>query len=684
MRLFKLLLICGAFCSPLLSAAQAQNTSSAKAENPAPPAAKPAPVDIRAFFGISRARAVYSARISPEGRYLALLTRDNEGSDLLEIRDLQNGTVRRIGQEFALMMSNLKWINEQRLALTMRQRLVDGSANAFLFMLDADGGNQSKKIVLGLIKSDSFRGFNSFWRVDTGNENDGALVLGRQLLVSRVESMARNFLIKVDPFTAEESYLEHGVRVADQWVLDQHQELRIVRDNDGLESRIHYKAPGAKEWKVIWRGPYGTEQDIYPLALENDQHMYVLSGKSGYERLYRFDLTQGKLLEPALFEIPNYDFDGSLRFMQGKLAGATFNADEINTIWFDAGLRQLQSEVDALLPQGRKILYPAHKGNKKAVVLQSRPHAPGHWWLYDNGKLEDLGSSRPEIDPARMASKELRHFKARDGLNIPVYLTRPPHSQGQRLPAVLLVHGGPHVRGASMSWDTESQFLASRGYLVVEPQFRGSSGFGVQHLRAGYRQWGQAMQDDLNDTVQWMTQQGYADGKRICIAGASYGGYATLMGLIRDPQLYRCGIAWASVTDLQLLFDPIWGDMSDKALRFIAPEMLGHPEKDAAMLAAHSPINLVDKLRKPLLLAHGENDWRVPIRHSQKLYRALKAQDAPVEWVSYPKQGHGWTSMQVELDFWSRVENFLKTHLAESKLDATDKPPVAATPAKTE
>ena len=256
----------------------------------------------------------------------------------------------------------------------------------------------------------------------------------------------------------------------------------------------------------------------------------------------------------------------------------------------------------------------------------------------------------------------MTRFKARDGLDIPVHVTRPVGQQGTA-PTVVMVHGGPYLRGAEWRWYAASQFLASRGYVVVEPEFRGSTGFGGRLFRAGWKQWGLAMQDDIADATLWAIKQGYADPKRICIAGGSYGGYATLMGLIRYPELYRCGVEWVGVTDIESMYTINWSDMSETWLQYGMPVMVGDREKDAAQLAATSPLKLARKLTQPLLMAYGTEDRRVPIDHGTQLRYAVEPYNANLEWVAYADEGHGFMLEANQLDFWSRVERFLERHL---------------------
>jgi len=230
---------------------------------------------------------------------------------------------------------------------------------------------------------------------------------------------------------------------------------------------------------------------------------------------------------------------------------------------------------------------------------------------------------------------------------------------------IVLVHGGPYVRGAEWEWDPEVQFLASRGYAVLQPEFRGSTGFGSRHFTAGFKQWGLAMQEDIADGARWAIAQGYADPKRICIAGASYGGYATLMGLAKNPELFKCGFEWIGVTDLNLLFELSWlSDMSEESQKYSMPVLVGDPVKDAKQLKETSPINIADQIKQPLLMAYGGSDRRVPIKHGESFRDAVTKTNKQVEWIQYVDEGHGWHLVKNRVDFWSRVEKFLEKNLA--------------------
>jgi dipeptidyl aminopeptidase/acylaminoacyl peptidase len=199
---------------------------------------------------------------------------------------------------------------------------------------------------------------------------------------------------------------------------------------------------------------------------------------------------------------------------------------------------------------------------------------------------------------------------------------------------------------------------------VLEPEFRGSTGWGWKHYRASFKQWGRAMQDDLDDGMDWLVKEGTVDPKRVCIMGASYGGYAVMMGLARDPDRWRCGINAVGVTDINLMYDVAWSDFADSTfMNYTAKDMLGDQVADAAQLKATSPLEQAARVRAPVLMAYGANDRRVPLVHGEKMHDALRAHNVPVEWVVYAGEGHGFLLEANRFDFYTRVARFLDAHL---------------------
>ena len=299
------------------------------------------------------------------------------------------------------------------------------------------------------------------------------------------------------------------------------------------------------------------------------------------------------------------------------------------------------------------------------LVASQSDRQPSQYYIFSKstGTITALGGSKPEIKPAQMGRRDFDHYAARDGMEIPVYVTIPPGKHDAPMPTVVLVHGGPWMRGSSWEWEAEAQFLASRGYVVIQPEFRGSTGFGSALFKAGFKQWGLTMQDDLADAANWAIKKGWTDPKRIAIMGGSYGGYATLMGLIKNPELFRCGVAMAAETDLIARFNSPESDASDAILDFDLKTLVGDPDTDKVMFKQNSPLEHADKITQPLLIEHGGLDRRIPISHASDLVSAVRKHNDHVEWIVYNDEGHGLAHEENRIDLWKHIETFLDKNL---------------------
>jgi dipeptidyl aminopeptidase/acylaminoacyl peptidase len=405
-----------------------------------------------------------------------------------------------------------------------------------------------------------------------------------------------------------------------------------------------------------------------PLAITPDGTLFASATRKGSDKaaLYRVNTSTGEMDAEPLVALKDFDFNGELIMSGGKVAGIQYRSDAQTTVWFDEKLKAVQAHVDATLKNTiNTISVPVRPATPYVLVHAFSDVDPGSFMLFnmETSKFAPLGAAMRDVDPRRMATRDFVKYKARDGLTIPAWVTMPRGGKGKKLPMVVLVHGGPWIPGATWQWESQSQFLASRGYLVVEPEFRGTTGYGWRHFRSSWKQWGLAMQDDLADGAKWAIEQGMADPKRICIAGASYGGYATLMGLVNDPELFKCGLDWVGVTDFDLLYSPAWGSMSTEAREYGMPRMLGDLEKDAERFAKTSPLVQAARIKQPLMLAYGGNDGRVPVQHGVKFRDAVTKTNSNVEWIEYKDEGHGWVRPSTNIDFWTRVEKFLARNI---------------------
>ena len=316
------------------------------------------------------------------------------------------------------------------------------------------------------------------------------------------------------------------------------------------------------------------------------------------------------------------------------------------------------------LPEGEISISSQTRDESLALISLSRDVDPATVYVYDRaaGTLEELYRVRPEIDSGQMAEMRAIRYRARDGLEIPGYLSLPKGVAAENLAVVALIHGGPWARD-TWGFRSQVQFLANRGYAVFQPNFRASTGFGKAFLNAGNRQWGDAMQDDITDGIQYLVDQGIADPERVCIMGGSYGGYATLAGMVFTPDLYACGVNIVGVSNIITLLNSIptyWGP-----IRQMLTLRVGDPdtEEGRAQLERQSPINHVEQIQRPLLIVHGANDPRVRQSEADQIVVAMREASLPVEYILAPDEGHGFSQRINRIAMQARIEQFLAQHL---------------------
>lgn len=616
--------------------------------------------------------AISEMAISPDGDYVAMLSRGREKQRSLVVMNLADMEPKVLMSSPQYDISDVHWVNDQRLVFSTDDHDIaqgDYFKRPGLFAINRDGSHALTLVPMG---EDQDRGAARkldlrFVDVD-GSTGSNFIYAVREVYTNLWDFKALN-LIKVDTLTGRQTDVERPGDTVD-WIIDERGVPRMSVTQSQDKSAVFYLSPTDLKWQKIEEFSTYTGTDFDPMGFDGAGNLYVVANnKSDTSSLYRYDLAGKKLQDKPLVSIEGYDFSGRLVVdgASGKLVGVRYLSDAWSTVWLDEAHRKVQQAVDTQLPATTNALFFAHNGQMdKVLVAASSDILPRTYLLYDvkEGHLTELGKSHPEIDPKQMSHQTMVHYAARDGLQIPAYLTMPRGAPKKNLPMVLMVHGGPYTRGNVWGWNPETQFLASRGYVVLEPEFRGSTGFGQKFARAGWKQWGLAMQDDVADAAKWAIAQGIADPKRICIAGASYGGYATLMGLAKDPDLFRCGVDWVGVTDINLMYKADWAnDLPPQWQNFGMPLLIGDPVKDAEQLRATSPVNIADRVKQPLLMAYGGSDRRVPIEHGRAFRDAVRNTNDKVEWIEYAEEGHGWLLLKNNIDFWTRVEKFLDANI---------------------
>ena len=286
---------------------------------------------------------------------------------------------------------------------------------------------------------------------------------------------------------------------------------------------------------------------------------------------------------------------------------------------------------------------------------------PGSYYLFNRstGKADMLFPSMAAIEPDDMRPRTPITFKARDGLTLHGFLTMPEHAAGTKVPLVTMAHGGPHEIADDWYFDTDAQFLASRGYAVLQVNFRGSDNRGVNFERAGYRQWGGKIQDDLIDGIKWIIAQGQIDGQRVCSYGASFGGYSALMLAAREPALIKCAVGFAGAYDLNMLLD----SENTRASKSTASHFKRYLGEDKAQLDRFSPVKLAAQITAPVLLVHGGKDKVVPVEHAEAMRAALIGANRPPEWMLAPNEGHGFYDTANRTRFYESLAAFLDKHI---------------------
>jgi dipeptidyl aminopeptidase/acylaminoacyl peptidase len=640
-------------------------------------AAAPLPA-IESFFD----NPIFSAAVlSPDARHLAVRIGGEGQRNLLAVVDLEKTGIKVVANFSDADVGDFEWVNNERLILDSTDNRLAYGERYFapgLYAVNRDGSlfrqlanRQDESIV-----PDSFARprlpWNTYLVRQKGAQNSEFVYVASPVFDDPGEFLYVD-LLRLNTLTGRTERVARPANTRN-WLLDHKGEPRIASAVDGGVESIWYLDPATKKWRKVgefdrYKGGPGA---FTPLAFGPDGAMYV-STEAGADKsaMHRFDFATNQVSKEPLVKVADYDFHGSLVTTHDKLLGVRVLTDADWIEWFDPSMKALQQRVDTLLPRTVNLLSVAARAETPWVLVQSfSDRQPRFTNLFNSatGQLSKVGDTHARIDPAQMGKQQLVHYKARDGLDIPAWLTLPHGGTGKNLPLVVLVHGGPYVRGGQWGWNPQTQFLASRGYAVLEPEYRGSTGFGAKHFRAGWKQWGLAMQDDIADGAKWAIAEGIVDPKRICIAGASYGGYATLMGLINDPALYKCGIDWVGVTDIKLMYTGHWSfssDLSDTYKQYGMPDLVGDPVKDAEQLKATSPLLQAARITQPLLLAYGGADKRVPLYHGQKFYDAVKLTNADVEWVVYEDEGHGWYLPKTRIDFWGRVEKFLERHIGK-------------------
>jgi dipeptidyl aminopeptidase/acylaminoacyl peptidase len=591
------------------------------------------------------------ASLSPNGQLIGVVVpRDGRGT--LEVVDLKQGTAFVLTSFGDADVTDFRWVNDHRLVIFIADLQKGSGQNSWrgFYATNVDGTH---------LRAFGLLGKPMWYAASYDDGSDDVLVTTKEYDES-VDALRLNTL------SGSIRSLVYGVpHLATSLRFDHRLGLRalVVDSSDAKRAAVWYRPSVEAPWTVL------ADFDITRLGFNpvtfsaDDQTLYVAAEDGdGEDALFAYDVEQRKLGD-KLIARRGFDVNGGLIFARAprELLGIRIEADRPETVWFSQDMARAQASVDAALPGTINELSGDPRG--PLLVFAHSDTDPGHYYLFDaqSRRLDDLFRTMPWIEPERMSAMQTIRYPARDGLAIPAYLTLPRGKPAAHLPLVALIHGGPYVRD-HWGFNPEVQFLASLGYAVLQPNYRGSTGYGSKHFLAGWRTWGLAMQDDITDGIEYLAAQGLIDRHRVCIMGASYGGYAALMGLIKEPELFRCGVDVSGPSDIGLEFTA-WSDFSDSIWqRYGMRQLVGDPDTMRDQFQQTSPLRQAGRIKAPVLLVHGEKDWRVPIKHATRMRDALDEHHATYQWLELPGEGHGFLKGENRTRFYNAVEQFLRKY----------------------
>ena len=468
---------------------------------------------------------------------------------------------------------------------------------------------------------------------------------------------------RVDIENGQADLVEPGTGLTVGWLADAAGVIRARFDDDGPWRETWVRSNANEPWRLMRRDKNYEGPDFIPLAFspENLDRMIVASNaQTGRLAIYPFDTVKGTF-GPVMFERPDVDVDGLIKDkMSGEVVGFSYVGDLPVKEFAAANLTAFQSKIHGAVPGRTSRVVSVARGAGVSIILSQASARPASYALRESahGTLTQLGAQYPALEGKGLASVVPWSYRARDGLMIPAYVTLPPGAQldggGRTWPVVVMPHGGPTSRD-SIGFDFLAQFLAAQGYVVLKPNFRGSSGYGLNFEQAGQGEWGRSMQDDVTDGAKALIALGLADPRHIAIVGGSYGGYAALMGIAREPGLFRAGVSISGVADLGLFMHRLSffrGAAERKPL-------IVNPPDDPAVIATRSPVALAARIEVPVLLIHGKKDHVVSVEHAKAMAAALRRAGKLVELVLLPNSDHSFSVEPERIEMLEKLGTFL-------------------------
>lgn len=615
----------------------------------APAASIPPKIPTAAFAAIP---SMSGFKLSPDGKRV-LVRGEVDGRPRLAVVDLM-GKAEPIVMSVPLKheLSSYRWAGDGRVLISLARTIPWGEDEAQATRLLSYDLTTRKDTFIGR-KSQGLEGDDILYVDPEG----GWILLSIQKTIYDYPSVFR-----FDLATGEGQEVTPQREGIYEWYADNKGVVRMGVGFYGQNYHVVYRRTAEEKFRLIARPKLSDEGALFDMVriYQDSDEGYVLSNEeTGRYALYKFNLATRERGE-KVFDHPVNDIEDFDTTPDGKqLLYATYTDDRARIHYFDETYAKLQAEVDAALKGRENWMTSRSRDLGMILVWTGASNDPGRYYLFQPNAsiMSRFVISQPGLKPAELATSSAITYTARDGTEIHGVLTLPKGRTAKGLPLVILPHGGPFGVRDVLGFDTEVQFLANRGYAVLQPNFRGSGGYGKAFSDKGFGQWGRAMQDDLDDGMDWLAKAGTIDPKRVCIVGSSYGGYAALWGAIRNPERYRCAASFAGVSDLRKqLGYQLDFFISRKYQKNWRDKVRGAADFD---LASVSPVQQAARLQVPVLIAHGEEDTTVPFKQSKWMVDALTRAGKPFEFHAYPGEGHGFDKSENLADWLNRLEAFL-------------------------
>ncbi len=608
---------------------------------------------------------MYSFRLSPSGDKLLYITSysDKEkGEDgvVVNFFDIQNSKLSYLiaSDNKRFKINWINWVGDDYVLLSAvfpAKRYGVPTTETRLLVKDLEGGKPENVLTRSFYKNLDWIPQFQDDVIDYLPDEPNSILLS----VPR-EDPSSDVVYKIDVSKRKRKLYSSSKSDVSRWVTDQQHRVRAGIYWKDTDYRIYVKGTEKNaKWKELTRFESFSEDQVWPMGFDLDPNiLYLKAYHEGKLAIFKTDLSSDTFERELVFADENYDVDGGLIYSNttGEVVGTSYSDGGSFTFW-DPAYEALQRGINKALPDTSNYLIGLSRDETKYLLFATSDTDAGAYYLGDRNtkSLTFLGNRFSALDPKLMVEKESFSYKARDGLAIEAFLSRPKSSSNKALPTIIFPHGGP-ISYDDGGFDYWTQFFVNRGYAVLQMNFRGSSGYGYDFMKAGLQNWGKAMQDDVEDGTRALIDAGITDAERICIAGASYGGYAALMGAVKTPELYQCAISFAGVTDVAYLVS--------KARRYdsyeIVKEQIGSKR---SLLKEVSPVNHVEKIQVPVLLVHGDEDRSVRIEHSKRMHKRLLKANKDVTFIEIEDGDHYLSKQEHRITTFKAMDEFLAKHL---------------------